>query len=92
MTPKRKYQNDIEQLGFKEDEAQLKAIEALDELYINLIDYLNAPIENKGKTWHKWFKKDGKCSADSKRFVSMGWCWSRKDIFDGLFLRVFTNE
>ncbi|MCL9781492.1 cell division protein ZapE [Vibrio sp. S4M6] len=57
MTPKRKYQQDIEQLGFKEDEAQRRAVEALDKLYIDLIDYLNAPIENKGKAWQKWFKK-----------------------------------
>lgn len=56
MTPKRKYQSDIEQLGFQEDDAQRRAVDALDKLYIELIDFLNAPIEKK-RPLRKWFKK-----------------------------------
>lgn len=43
MTPKEKYENDIKQHGFQRDEAQFNAVEALDLLHHQIIEYLNAP-------------------------------------------------
>ncbi|MCK6264796.1 cell division protein ZapE [Vibrio sp. ZSDE26] len=43
MTPKEKYEKDIKEHGFQRDEAQFQAVEALDGLYHQIINYLNAP-------------------------------------------------
>ncbi|MEZ9229739.1 cell division protein ZapE [Vibrio amylolyticus] len=43
MTPKEKYENDIKVHGFQKDEAQYQAVEALDQLHHQIIEYLNTP-------------------------------------------------
>ncbi|MGY3568778.1 cell division protein ZapE [Vibrio sp. SCSIO 43135] len=56
MTPKEKYQNDLLTLGFQRDEAQANAVNALDNLYHQLVDYFNAPVPNVSR-WKKLLGK-----------------------------------
>ncbi|PKF79221.1 cell division protein ZapE [Vibrio sp. vnigr-6D03] len=56
MTPKLKYQEDIENNGFSVDLAQQLAVEKLDSLYHRFQDYLNTPIEPLS-TWQKLMGK-----------------------------------
>ncbi|WGW01838.1 cell division protein ZapE [Vibrio sp. YMD68] len=43
MTPRQKYEKDIKEHGFQRDEAQFLAVDALDKLHHQIIEYLNAP-------------------------------------------------
>lgn len=43
MTPKQRYENDLLSPNFKRDAAQQKAVEALDDLYHQIIAYINQP-------------------------------------------------
>lgn len=43
MTPIEKYHFDLKEHGFQKDDAQLQAIKALNQLYLNLIDFQNTP-------------------------------------------------
>ncbi len=45
MTPKQKYQNDIEHSGFQHDPAQQYAVEKLDQLYHQFLEYVSTPPE-----------------------------------------------
>ncbi|WP_162062476.1 cell division protein ZapE [Vibrio taketomensis] len=45
MTPIEKYQADIKRHNFQPDEAQHKAVDALDNLYHQLIEYQHTPVE-----------------------------------------------
>ncbi len=62
MTPLQRYKQDIDELGFQEDEAQYMAVQALDTLYHELIEYQNAP-ELQPTRWQK-------CSARSLKSLS----------------------
>ncbi len=54
MTPKQKYQHDIEQLNYQHDMAQQNAVDKLDHLYQQMIDYANTPPV-KPSLLSKWF-------------------------------------
>ncbi|HAS62871.1 MAG TPA: cell division protein ZapE [Vibrio sp.] len=56
MTPLQRYQSDIELHNFQQDSAQLQAVEALDNLYHQYIDYLQTPIDEQPR-WKSWFGK-----------------------------------
>lgn len=56
MTPKQRYQQDLKRSDFQQDEAQAMAVNALDELYHQLIDYLNTPVV-KPSRWQKLLGK-----------------------------------
>lgn len=43
MTPKQKYLYDIEHLGFQPDQAQHNAVEKLDQLYHQFLEYVSTP-------------------------------------------------
>lgn len=45
MTPKQKYQYDIEHSGFQHDPAQQYAVEKLDQLYHQFLEYVSTPPE-----------------------------------------------
>lgn len=44
MTPKQKYQQDLNRSDFHQDEAQAQAVNALDLLYHQFLDYLKQPV------------------------------------------------
>ncbi|GLT18513.1 cell division protein ZapE [Vibrio zhanjiangensis] len=56
MTPLDIYNRDIKEHGFQHDEAQLKAVEALDNLYHEFVQYVNSPTEAV-TGWRRWFSK-----------------------------------
>lgn len=56
MTPKQRYQQDLKQSDFQQDGAQAQAVDALDHLYHQLIDYLNAPVVRPSR-WQKLLGK-----------------------------------
>ncbi len=56
MTPKQRYEQDLKRANFQPDEAQAQAISALDELYYQLIEYVNTPIV-KSSRWQIFFGK-----------------------------------
>lgn len=56
MTPLQIYHNDIENNGFQKDPAQHMAVEALDNLYREFIDYLNTPVVPVSRL-QKWLGK-----------------------------------
>lgn len=58
MTPLEIYQKDIKEHGFQQDEAQLHAVKALDNLYHQFIQYVQTPrVEAPTKGWKSWFGK-----------------------------------
>ncbi|WP_282176887.1 cell division protein ZapE [Vibrio nereis] len=58
MTPLEIYQKDIKEHGFQQDEAQLHAVKALDNLYHQFIQYVQTPrVEASTKGWKSWFGK-----------------------------------
>jgi cell division protein ZapE len=56
MTPKQRYEQDLKRSDFQQDEAQAMAVNALDDLYHQLIDYLNTPVV-KPSRWKKLLGK-----------------------------------
>lgn len=56
MTPKQRYEQDLKRSDFQQDEAQAMAVNALDDLYHQLIDYLNTPVV-KPSRWQKLLGK-----------------------------------
>ncbi|MGY2575824.1 cell division protein ZapE [Vibrio sp. C8] len=56
MTPKQRYEQDLKRSDFQQDEAQAMAVNALDNLYHQLIDYLNTPVV-KPSRWQKLLGK-----------------------------------
>ncbi len=56
MTPLEKYQIDLKQSGFQKDKAQQDAVEALDRLYHQCIEYTQQPVASVSR-WTKWFTK-----------------------------------
>ncbi|CAM2944546.1 cell division protein ZapE [Vibrio mytili] len=56
MTPLKRYQQDIAQHGFQRDEAQYKAVVALDKLYHAIIDFQSTPVPSLSK-WQKLMGK-----------------------------------
>ncbi|NOH71419.1 cell division protein ZapE [Vibrio pectenicida] len=56
MTPLEIYIKDIKQHGFQQDEAQLEAVQALDKLYHELVQYLNTPVATISG-WRRFFSK-----------------------------------
>ncbi|OEF25500.1 cell division protein ZapE [Vibrio rumoiensis] len=53
MTPKQKYQHDIEHLGYQHDPAQQFAVDKLDQLYHQFLEYVSVP-EEKPSLFAKW--------------------------------------
>lgn len=45
MTPKQKYQYDIEHSGYQHDPAQQYAVDKLDQLYHQFLEYVSTPLE-----------------------------------------------
>ncbi|MDN3609149.1 cell division protein ZapE [Vibrio ostreicida] len=56
MTPIERYRNDIKSHGFQEDEDQVKAVEALDNLYHEFIHYVSAQAKQVAG-WKRWLGK-----------------------------------
>ena len=56
MTPLDTYTRDIKQHGFQQDDAQLKAVQSLDKLYHDFIEYVSNPVVKK-TGWKRWFSK-----------------------------------
>ncbi|MYM59537.1 cell division protein ZapE [Vibrio sp. OCN044] len=56
MTPLDTYTRDIKQHGFHQDDAQLKAVQSLDKLYHDFIEYVSNPVVKK-TGWKRWFSK-----------------------------------
>jgi len=56
MTPKQRYQQDLKQSDFQQDEAQAQAVDALDHLYHQLIEYFNTPVVRPSR-WQKLLGK-----------------------------------
>ncbi|EEX67443.1 cell division protein ZapE [Vibrio metoecus] len=56
MTPKQRYKKDLQRTDFYSDEAQARAVDALDNLYHQWIDYLNQPVV-RPSLWHKLLGK-----------------------------------
>ncbi len=56
MTPKLKYQEDIENNGFSSDASQQLAVEKLNDLHHQFQKYINTPIESVSM-WQKWIGK-----------------------------------
>ncbi|WP_114785082.1 cell division protein ZapE [Vibrio tetraodonis] len=56
MTPLDTYTRDIKQHGFQQDDAQLKAVQSLDKLYHDFIEYVSNPVVKKTR-WKRWFSK-----------------------------------
>ncbi|WP_428772916.1 cell division protein ZapE [Vibrio sp.] len=56
MTPIQKYQQDIKLHGFQKDAAQEQAVEALEQLYHEYIEYQRSPVAPQ-KRWQKWLGK-----------------------------------
>ncbi|WP_165312240.1 cell division protein ZapE [Vibrio ziniensis] len=56
MTPKQRYEQDLKRSDFQQDEAQAMAVNALDELYHQLINYMNTPVV-KPSRWQKLLGK-----------------------------------
>lgn len=52
MTPKQRYDNDLLTPGFQRDAAQQRAVEALDDLYHQIIEYSRRP-ETKPSLWQR---------------------------------------
>lgn len=55
-TPKQKYQHDIEHSGYQQDPAQQFAVDKLDQLYHQFLEYVSAP-EEKVSLFSKWLGK-----------------------------------
>ncbi|SDG64849.1 cell division protein ZapE [Vibrio xiamenensis] len=56
MTPLEKYQSDLKLPGFQKDNAQQRAVEALERLYHQCIEYTQQPVASVSR-WKKWFTK-----------------------------------
>lgn len=57
MTPKQQYEEDLKRSGFQRDDAQACAIEALDSLYHQLIEFFSQPVAN-SSLWQRWIRKN----------------------------------
>lgn len=56
MTPKQQYEQDLKGSGFQQDDAQARAVEALDVLYHQLMDFFEQPTVTPS-FWNQWLKK-----------------------------------
>jgi cell division protein ZapE len=56
MTPKQRYDQDLQKGTFQQDEAQAQAVEALDTLYHQFVDYIDTPAPKKSGL-KKWLGK-----------------------------------
>lgn len=54
MTPKQQYQYDLEHRGYQKDPAQLFAVEKLDSLYHQFVEYVSAPVKKNSVFSHLW--------------------------------------
>ena len=77
MTPLDTYTRDIEQHGFQQDDAQLKAVQSLDKLYHDFIEYVSNPVVKK-TGWKRWFSKTQAQPVAPKRAVFLGRSRARK--------------
>ncbi|MGF1722163.1 AFG1 family ATPase [Vibrio kyushuensis] len=59
MTPKQKYEKDIKEHGFQRDDAQSEAVEALDNLHHQIVEYINTPKVSLTR-WQKLIGKKAK--------------------------------
>ncbi len=71
MTPLEIYIKDIKQHGFQQDEAQLEAVQALDKLYHELVQYLNTPVATISG-WRRFFSKKTSQAATPKGLYFWG--------------------
>ncbi len=56
MTPKQRYEEDLKRSDFQQDEAQAQAVNALDKLYHQIIEYVNTPVITPSR-WQKLLGK-----------------------------------
>lgn len=56
MTPKQQYEEDLKRSGFQQDDAQARAVEALDLLYHQLIEFFSQPVV-RPSLWLQWIGK-----------------------------------
>ncbi|ENI4130284.1 cell division protein ZapE [Vibrio fluvialis] len=56
MTPKQRYEQDLKRSDFQRDEAQARAVDGLDALYHQLIEFLNTPVVRPSR-WQKLMGK-----------------------------------
>lgn len=56
MTPKQRYEKDLQRTDFYSDEAQARAVDALDNLYHQWLNYLNQPVV-RPSVWQKLIGK-----------------------------------
>ncbi len=85
MTPLERYQNDIAENGFQRDEAQHKAVAALDKLYHAIVAFQSAPAPELSK-WQKLMGKKNANTSAAKRPVLLGRSRARQDLLNGCIL------
>ncbi|QXO16933.1 MULTISPECIES: cell division protein ZapE [Vibrio] len=56
MTPKQRYEQDLKRSDFQRDEAQARAVDALDALHHQVIDFINTPVVRPSR-WQKLLGK-----------------------------------
>ncbi|MGC9421685.1 MULTISPECIES: cell division protein ZapE [Vibrio] len=56
MTPKQRYEQDLKRSGFQQDDSQARAIDALDSLYHQLMEFFSQSVI-KPSFWQQWFGK-----------------------------------
>ncbi|NOJ23091.1 cell division protein ZapE [Vibrio coralliilyticus] len=71
MTPLEIYTKDVKEHGFQQDEAQLQAVKALDNLYHEFIQYINTSVEPV-TGWKSWFGKKASLPAAPKGLYFWG--------------------
>ncbi|RKF15906.1 AFG1 family ATPase [Alginatibacterium sediminis] len=59
MLPSEKYQTDIETRGFESDSAQVQAVEALDRLSKELVNFTKPQVKASSSSPNKWLKRIG---------------------------------
>ncbi|ENM5933850.1 cell division protein ZapE [Vibrio mimicus] len=91
MTPKQRYEKDLQRPDFYSDEAQARAVEALDNLYHQWIEYLSQPVV-RPSVWQKLLGKKTHVSQPPKGLYMWGGVGRGKTYLMDTFFEALPTE